>query len=54
MKPCPLCKGSGLIQVADVYRSVGAQRNCLVAWELSTPGPCWCTTYGLRNTKEMS
>lgn len=52
MKPCPLCLGSGRIQVADVYSSVGPQRNSIVAWELSTAIPCWCITFGLHSMKE--
>ncbi|OHT52545.1 hypothetical protein BKG71_03685 [Mycobacteroides chelonae] len=52
--PCPICQGGKRIQVADVYGSIGPERDCLVAWELSTSGPCWCVTYGLQSIKEAS
>lgn len=40
---CRFCEGSGLLLIADVYASIGSQRDSYVAWELSSPERCpWC------------
>lgn len=40
---CRFCGDSRQLLIADVYSSIGSQRDSYVAWELSTPEPCpWC------------